>query len=90
MNKVLVIVPLLLLAGCATPVPVGVKFPPAPEYLLTNCEDLDKVKPDEQQLSEMMKVVTANYSKYHECRLKVESWIEWYKKQKEITDSVTK
>lgn len=79
-----------LLTGCATAVPVAMKFPDAPPSLLTTCEDLEKVKPTEEQLSELMKVVTKNYGSYYECKVKVDAWIEWYKKQKEISDSVTK
>lgn len=90
MKKILILAPVLLLAGCATPVPVAMKFPSTPPDLLITCAELDKVKPDEERLSELMKVVTKNYSQYHECRLKVEAWIEWYKKQKEISDSVLK
>jgi hypothetical protein len=37
----------------------------------------------------MLKVVVTNYGQYHECRAKVEAWIDWYKSQKEIHDSVT-
>ena len=88
--KKLVLIPLLALAGCATPVPVTMKFPAAPEPLLITCADLDKVKDDEQQLSEMMKVVVKNYGAYYECKVKIDAWIDWYKKQKAISDSITK
>lgn len=80
----------VLLSGCATKVPVAMKFPTAPETMLTNCEDLLLTKPNEEQLSELMKTVVANYGRYHECRAKVAAWIEWYSSQKKISDSVTK
>ncbi len=89
MNKLFLIPLLIVLSGCATKVPVAMKFPVAPESLLITCKDLEQVKPNEEQLSEMLKVVVNNYSQYHECRSKVEAWIEWYKSQKEIHDSVT-
>jgi hypothetical protein len=88
--KTLILIPLIvLLSGCATKVPVAMKFPVAPETLLISCKDLEQVKPNEEQLSEMLKVVVTNYGQYHECRAKVDLWIEWYKSQKDIHDSVT-
>ena len=86
--KKLILVIALALAGCATPVPVTVKFPAAPKDLLITCANLNKVQATEENLSEMMKVVVTNYDKYHECKLKVDSWIEWHTKQKEVLDAV--
>jgi len=86
--KKLVFLSVFLLTGCATPVPVTVKFPAAPKDLLITCANLDKVQATEENLSEMMKVVVTNYGKYHECKLKVDSWIEWHTKQKEVLDAV--
>lgn len=88
--KKLALLSVFLLTGCATPVPVTMKFPAVPAELKMACPDLDKVPEDTAQLSEMMKVVVNNYSKYHECRLKADAWIEWYDKQKQISDEVTK
>jgi hypothetical protein len=88
--KLLPLLAVLLLTGCATAVPVAMKFPDVPKDMLITCEDLEQVKPTEEQLSEMMKVVTKNYGSYYECKVKVDAWIDWYKKQKEISDSVTK
>jgi hypothetical protein len=89
--KNLILIPIFFaLSACAsTKVPVAMKFPSAPESLLISCEDLKSIKDDEEQLSEMLKVVVENYGQYHECRAKVDAWIEWYKQQKKITDSVT-
>ena len=33
-------------------------------------------------------VVTENYSKYHECQVKVDAWDEWYKSQQTIYNSI--
>jgi hypothetical protein len=33
-------------------------------------------------------VVTNNYTIYHECKIKVETWQQWYKEQKQIFESV--
>ncbi len=90
MKNKIILLSLILLSGCATSVPVAMKFPGAPEQLLTTCAELEKIPPTEEQLSELAKVVTKNYSHYHECRAKVDAWIDWYKKQKEIHDSVIK
>lgn len=86
--KKLILLAALALAGCATPVPVTVKFPAVPKELLTTCPDLDKAQPTEEQLSEIMKVVVKNYGSYYECKLKVDSWLDWYTKQKEVFDAV--
>jgi hypothetical protein len=77
---------LLLLTGCAT-APVTSKFPEAPTILLEPCEDLAKLK-EETKLSEVAKTVVTNYTKYNECALKNESWIEWYKKQKQLFEGL--
>ena len=72
----------LLLAGCSTTVPVARKFPDAPETLMTPCVALKKIEKEDPALSEIIKSVTENYTLYHECSLKSESWIEWYNVQK--------
>lgn len=89
MKKTIIILCAVLLSGCATKVPVAMKFPAAPPSLLISCEDLETVPPTEEQLSEMLKVVVANYGRYHECRAKLDAWIDWYNQQKKITESVT-
>ena len=77
----------LLLAGCVT-VPVSRNFPPAPPSLTEPCGSLDTVPAGTTSLSEMLSVVADNYAKYHECQLKTDLWIEWYRQQKQIFDSV--
>lgn len=72
----------LLLSGCSTSVPVARKFPDAPETLMTPCVSLKKIEKEDPLLSEIIKIVTENYTLYHECALKSESWIEWYNVQK--------
>ncbi len=88
MKNLILISLLFLLAGCATKVPVAMKFPSTPESLLITCKDLEQVNTNEEKLSEVLKVVVTNYSQYHECRSKVDAWIEWYNSQKEIHESV--
>jgi ferritin len=50
------------------------------------CPKLETIDKPEIVLSEFMKVITRNYTKYHECANKVNAWQEWYKKQKDISD----
>lgn len=87
MKKFLMILPVLFLTGCLTTTPVKRNFPEVPKELMEACPDL-KTVPETEKLSEVLKVVTDNYSQYQECRLKVDTWIEWYKTQKTIFDSV--
>ena len=88
MKKLLVLGIFILLTGCAGTVPVKMSFPQIPETLKQSCPDLEETKPDVTKLSETLKVITDNYSQYHECRIKVDSWIEWYNTQKSIFESV--
>lgn len=83
------ILPLLvvLLVGCST-VPVTYKFPDAPKELLQECEKLQTIDTPEVLLSQLTTVVVKNYTKFHECSLKVDSWKIWYTEQKAIFDNV--
>lgn len=85
MNKLLLFCSVILLSGCTT-VPVKQKFPDAPEILLTDCKKLDKIEQKEIVLSDFLKTVTGNYTKYHECAAQNAAWIKWYNEQKEIFD----
>jgi PBP1b-binding outer membrane lipoprotein LpoB len=73
----------LLLAGCATAVPVKQRFPEAPKPLLEQCQSL-KTVPEGAQLSELTKIVVDNYMQYHICSGNNSSWIEWYTTQQQI------
>jgi len=85
--KKLLLLTVILLAGCATSVPVERKFPDAPQELMEKCPELKQTE-QTSKLSEVLKVVTENYSQYQECKLEVYTWIEWYSTQKQIFDSV--
>jgi hypothetical protein len=52
-----------------------------PEELKVPCEELALVPKNTEKLSQVLDTVTTNYSKYHECKLKTETWIDWYKEQ---------
>jgi hypothetical protein len=85
MKKLLI---LLLLAGCSTTVPVARKFPEVPDVLMVPCPPLTQIKEGTTKLSEVVGVVTDNYFEYHKCSDKHDLWMEWFKAQKEIFDSV--
>lgn len=81
------IVVIMFMMGCSTTVPVVAKFPQAPERLMQQCPPLEKLE-NEAKLSDIAKSVTNNYTKYHECSIQNESWIEWYGTQKKIFESI--
>ena len=83
MKRLVFILTALLLSGCFATAPVKQKFPEVPSELLQACPELKQVEPTEK-LSEVLKVVTKNYSQYHECQIAVDTWIEWYNLQKQI------
>lgn len=72
----------LFAVGC-TAVPVKRTFPAAPEIIMTPCPELEKT-PDTTRLSDVLVIVSNNYSKYHQCKINQETWIEWYTNQKKI------
>lgn len=86
MKKLILLIPVFLLAGCLS-TPVKRTFPEVPEDLKIACPDLKQVEPT-TQLSKVITTVTDNYATYHECKVKVDLWIEWYKTQQKIFDSV--
>lgn len=86
MRKFLLLIPIILLTGCLT-TPVKRNFPEVPKELMEACPDLKQTQQTEK-LSDVLRVVTDNYSQYHECRVKVDTWIEWYNTQRDIFDSV--
>jgi hypothetical protein len=79
---------LVALAGCETVVPVQRNFPKIPEELSVNCGDLNEVPEDTTKLSDTLKVIVGNYGKYHECRVRMDAWIKWYKDQRIIFESI--
>jgi hypothetical protein len=86
MKRLVLLIPIILLAGCLS-TPVKRNFPEVPKELMEACPDLKTVEQTEK-LSEVLKVVVDNYGQYHECKIKVDTWMEWYKTQKQIFDSV--
>lgn len=79
---------LVLISCTKTVVPVKRNFPPAPPSLQQECPDLHLIPDGTTKLSEVLTVVTTNYSEYHVCKFKVESWNAWYTQQKQIFESI--
>lgn len=86
--KLVILIISLFLSACSTTVPVTMKFPEVPPALMEKCEDLEKLPPNTTQLSKTAESVVKNYSKYHQCRIKVEEWQEWYNSNKKIYQEV--
>lgn len=86
--KYLALILTVFLVGCSTSVPVKMNFPEVPEALMAKCEDLEQLPSDTKQLSKTAESVIKNYSKYHQCRIKVEEWQEWYKANKKLYDDI--
>lgn len=86
MRLAILVMPFLL-AGCLS-TPVKRNFPEVPQELMVACPDLKTIEPNTTKLSEVITVVVENYGQYQECKIKVDTWTEWYKSQKEIFDSV--
>lgn len=86
--KYLIFLAPILLTGCLfkQPVPVKQVWPDVPKELIDACPDLKKVNPDKTKLSDILDVVTENYSLYYDCKSKVDDWIIWYNGQKKIYD----
>ena len=82
MNKIITLPLFLFLGACVTTVPVTAKFPDVPPVLKEPCAKLDTIKNDSAKLSDLMTTVTNNYVKYHDCAAQVDSWNDWYTKQK--------
>ena len=76
-----------LATACSTTVPVTAKFPEVPDRLLTKCPQLEKLG-NEPKLSDISKTVTINYTTYYECAVRNDAWVEWYRIQKHIFESV--
>jgi hypothetical protein len=87
MKTLLALVTALLLAGCLA-TPVKRTFPDVPEDLLKACPNLEQIDPKTDKLSDVLLVVTDNYGQYHQCRVKIDAWIEWYKTQRSIFEEV--
>ena len=88
MKKLFLLLPVILLTGCLKSIPVKMDFPSVPEEMQQACPDLKQTQENETKLRKVIEVVVENYTQYHECKLKIDAWIEWHKQQKQISDSI--
>ena len=88
--RLLVLLLPILLTGClaTTNNPVTMSFPQAPEELKVACDQLKQIPQDSEKLSELADTVIINYSQYHQCKVKVDGWNEWYESQRKIFESL--
>jgi hypothetical protein len=84
----IILLVVLALTGCSTTAPITQKFPEVPEELLKSCGPLQALDTNTKRLSDVLTAVTDNYSKFHECKIKNDAWIDWYNSNKKIHDSV--
>lgn len=85
--KIIALIVAALLTGCTTTVPTTTKFPQAPKELKEKCSELKTLEGD-AKLSDVAKTITQNYTEYHKCSMKVDSWTEWYEKQKKLYEKI--
>lgn len=86
--KILAIVLALTLSACTTVIPVTAKFPAAPGTVAqTPCATLQQLTAD-AKLSDVAKTVADNYTEYYACAARVDTWQEWYKRQKAIYEAI--
>ena len=89
MKNILFLV-VLLMSGCSVYKPLVPKFPDIPVELQIKCPQLESIEKEQVYLSDLMKTVTKNYTKYYTCAELVEAWQDWYTKQKSNADTVKK
>lgn len=88
MKRLLALCAITMLTACSTTVPVTMNFPAVPDELTKPCPDLQKLPADTTKLSTVLGNVSKNYSQYHDCKIKVDSWKQWYDTQKQIYENL--
>ena len=84
--KYLIFASAIFLTGCVTPVKHS--FPTVPNEIIERCPDLYTLAEDEEKLTEFLKVVSKNYTLYHDCATKHDLLVKWINDQKAIHDAV--
>ena len=87
------LLPILLLSGCAffkspTPVAIAPAFPEVPVAQMEKCPDLAVIDTKTDKLSDVLRVVSSNYTSYYTCAGKVSDWQDWYNAQKKIYEGL--
>lgn len=87
MKSLLIVVSMLLLAGCLA-TPVKRTFPLVPADLMEPPVALRPLPADTKDLDQLIVNANHNYSLYHELVIRLEGWQTWYQEQRKIFDSV--
>jgi hypothetical protein len=88
--KITVLLFAVVLCGCTTVVPVRQQFPDAVPELKQSCEALMTIKGDSASITELLKTVVENYTRYHQCAARVDGWQAWYDAQRKIFEGSNK
>lgn len=78
----------LLLTACQPAVPVKPKWPEIPPVLESKCLPLKEIDYSAEKLSDVLTVVTDNYTLYRECQIKIDTWLDWYQSEKQIYEKI--
>ena len=84
MKKIYIL--LLLLVGCQS-VPTKRNFPEPPSDLIVSSK-LILLDSNTTKISDLLQSANQNYGSYYILKAKNDAWIEWYKQQKNIWNSV--
>ena len=88
--KILILLPLFFIVGCAsTTVPVTMNFPQAPEPILLEPEKLEPLPEDAKELTDLLENTTVNYGKYRELKIKYLQWQRWYNTNRRLHKETT-
>ena len=85
MKRLIIVLMLVSLVGCATKIaPVNLKWPDAPAELLAPAEELTPLTVDQTQLSDLLNNANINFSKYYILKDRYDAWQSWYNSHKQI------
>jgi PBP1b-binding outer membrane lipoprotein LpoB len=87
MKKIAILFTAIILTGCQS-VPVVPKWPDVPKEFLQPCPDLKTVEQDNEKLSAILESITDNYKQFYDCKSDKNDWIEWYKGQQKIWETL--
>lgn len=76
----------IFLSGCTT-ISVAPAFPKLPVELAETCNQL-KTAERASEISKFLETVVYNYKLYHECKAKVDLFLEWHNNQQQIRNNL--
>jgi len=85
MKKLATLILIAVLTGCAaSSSPVKIKWPKAPEELMTPTADLTPLPTDKNTFADLLENANDNFAQYYILKSKIETWQQWYNTQKKI------